>query len=206
MNHSNNTLKNVRGFTLIELLVAIMIFAVISVISYKTIASLVTTQKVVNNAQAKWGSLSKTISIMSSSWDRAIPLAVRDENGILLPAVYGKNKLSGNFDSQVEFTLNGFVGDPQYGASPPKRLGFRFLNGQLYLVSWPVLNRIQSTEPRVDLLLDNIDTFTVEFLYPDKQWRDTWPLDNSNFTNLPPGFRVYIKLKSGEEISRVWAL
>lgn len=206
MKYSNKPSKAARGFTLIELLVAIMIFAVISVISYKTIASLVTTQKVVNSAQAKWGSISKTISILSSSWDRAIPLAVRNENGILLPAVYGKNKLSGNFDSQVEFTLNGFAGDPQYGASPPKRLGFRFLNGQLYLVSWPVLNRVQSTAPRVDLLLDNIDTFTVEFLYPDKQWRDTWPLDNGNFTNLPPGFKVYIKLKSGEEITRVWAL
>ncbi len=200
INHRSN-----KGFTLIELLVAITIFAIIASIAYRTIASLVTTQQVVTASQQKWGGIAKAVSRISTSWNRAIPLAIRDQNGLLQPAVLGKNKLDNNYDAQLELTLSGSIGDAEYGTTPPKRIGFRFLNGQLYLVSWPVLNRVQSTTPRVDLLLDNVAEFTVNFYYPDKQWRDTWPLDNTNFTNLPPGIKIYIKMKSGEEIVRQWA-
>ena len=194
-----------KGFTLIELLVAITIFAIISVISYRTITSLVNTQQVVTAAQNKWGGIAKAISRISTTWNRAIPLAFRDENSLIQPAVLGKNKLQGDYDAQLELTASGFIGDPEYGSTPPKRVGFRFLNGQLYLVSWPSLNRVQSTVPRVDLLLGNVAEFNVNFYYPDKQWRDTWPLDNGNYTNLPPGVKVYIKMNSGEEITRVWS-
>ena len=198
-------LIRVSGFTLIELMVAIFIFAIISTISYRIISSLVTTNQVITNAQNKWGNIAKAINKISISWQKAIPLAVRDENGVLMPAVLGKNKLAGNFDSQIEFTISGFIGDPEYGLTPPKRIGFRYLNGSLYMISWPYLNRVPANQPQVDLLLNDIDTFSVGFLYPDKQWRDTWPMDTGNFTNIPSGFRIYIKMKSGEEITRQWA-
>ncbi|MCX8514562.1 MAG: type secretion system protein GspJ [Pseudomonadota bacterium] len=198
--------KNKLGFTLLELLVAIFIFAIISTMAYRTIAALVITKQVVTDSQQKWGDIGNAVNKMAVIWDRAIPLAVRDENGNLIPAVLGKNKLSGNFDSQVEFTIAGFIGDPQYGSSAPKRVGFRYLDGNLYFVIWPYMNRVLGNTPVVTLILSNIQTFQVLFYYPDKQWRDTWPLDNSNFSNLPTGFKMNIKLNSGEEINRVWAL
>lgn len=203
----NKTIKHQqKGFTLIELMVAIMIFAIISIISYRAISSLVTTKRVVTDAQEKWGGIARAVNKISGAWDRAIPLAARDENGVLIPAMMGKNKLSGNFDSQIELTVSGYIGDPIYGAMPPKRIGFRFVNGKLYMVTWPFMNRVPGNQPQINLLLENVDTFSAGYYYPDKQWRDTWPLDNSNFTNLPPGFKIYIKMNSGEEINRQWAL
>ena len=195
-----------NGFTLIELLVAIMIFAIISVISYRTLDSLVTTQKIVTQAQQKWGGLSKALSKFSAAFDRAIPLPVNNGDGIILPAVYGKNKLDTKYDSQLELTLNGFSGDPHYGFSPPVRIGFRYLNGELYYVSWPVLNRVPSTVPSIYLLLNGINQFKIEYFYLDRVWRDTYPMDNSSYTKLPIGVRLYIKLDTGEEVTRQWAL
>ncbi|MDQ5920942.1 MAG: ral secretion pathway protein [Pseudomonadota bacterium] len=193
------------GFTLIELMVAIFIFAIISIMSYRIISSLVTTKQVVTQAQDKWGGIARAVNKISTLWSKAIPLAVRDENGMLVPAVLGKNKLSGNFDAQIEFTTAGFIGDPEYGSVPPRRIGFRYLNGKLYMITWLYMNRALGNQPQVELLLDNVDKFTVEFLYPDKVWRDTWPLDIGNFVVIPPGFRIYIKMKSKEEITRQWA-
>jgi hypothetical protein len=66
------------------------------------------------------------------------------------------------------------------------------------------MNRILNSQPQVELLINNVDTFKVNFFYPDKQWRDNWPLDVASFTNLPPGLEVYIKMNSGEEITRRW--
>ena len=205
-NNHNIHIKPVKGFTLIELMVAIMIFAIISVISYRAISSLVTTKQVVTAAQDKWGGIARAVNQMSTGWSRAMPLAARDENGILIPAVLGKNKLDGNFDAQLEFTTSGFIGDTVYGSVPPRRVGFRFLNGKLYMVTWPYMNRVPGSKPQVDLMMDHVNTFTVNFFYPDKQWRDTWPMDTGNFTNLPPGLKIYIKMDSGEEIIRQWAI
>lgn len=199
-------MKKNSGFTLIELLVAITIFAIISLIAYRTIASLVTTKQVITRSQNKWGKLTRAINRISFAWNAAIPLTIRDQDGNLQPALLGKAKLDTNTDAQLEFTTAGYIGSIAAGSTPPKRIGFRFVGNSLYLVTWPVLNRSLNTQPRIDLLLSNIQTFTVSYFYPDQQWRDAWPADSSGYFTLPVGIKVYIKLSSGEEITRLLAI
>lgn len=194
-----------KGFTLIELMVAVMIFAIISIISYKTLSSLITTKEVVTATQNKWGNLAKTISQLSTSVNRAIPLVIRDENGIIQPAILGKAKLSTKYDAQLEFTLSGFIGDQEYGSVPPKRVGFRFVRDTLYLVSWPVLNRAPHTQPELRIILNNIQKFTISYLYPDKSWQDSWPAPGMDYTTFPLAIKIYMKTNSDEEITRQWA-
>lgn len=194
------------GFTLIELMVAIFIFGIISIISYRIISSLLITKQLVTNSQTKWGGLAHAIVRIAITVDSAIPLVVRDANGGVISAVIGKNKLDGQFDAQLELTASGRIGDPIYGTIPPKRVGFRFINGTLYEVSWSVLNRVITTTPRVDVLLTNVASFVVKYYYPDKQWRDTWPMDVGSIMQLPVGIKISIVMNSGETIIRQWNL
>lgn len=206
MIYYNSKIKKQRGFTLIELMIAIMIFAVITIISYRVISSLLTTKEVITAVHHKWGSLSNTINRLNQSMYQVIPLVVRDSDGNIQSAVLGKAKLESRFDGQLELTESGFIGDQVYGSTPPRRIGYRFVDKKIYLITWPVLNRVMGTVPRVDILLENVESFKVSFMYPDKQWRDTWPLDSSGFTILPVGVKVTIKLLSTEEVVRQWAL
>lgn len=196
----------VKGFTLVELMVAIVIFAIISAVSYRMITSLLKTKEIAGAAQEKWGNLSLVMSNFGNSMNRLLPLIVRDQNGGILPAVYGKNKLTGMYDSQIEITLSGYVGDQVYGSNPPKRIGYRYYRGSLYLVTWPVLNRVLSTVPEIDLLIDNVSTFQVNYLYYDNQWRDTWPPIGGDPTLPPRGIKVIFSLKSGESFDRSWII
>lgn len=195
-----------KGFTLVELMIAVIIFAVIATVSYRMITSLVSTNEVAGAAQEKWGNLSLAMSNFGDSWNKAIPLVGRDQDGGILPAIYGKQKLSGMYDSQLELTLSGTVGDPVYGTTPPRRIGYRFYRGSLYLVNWPFLNRVLTTQPEIDLLIDNVTNFQVTFLYPDNQWRNTWPPDGGDPTSFPHAIKITVSLKSGEKIERSWAL
>lgn len=197
-------LKKQIGFTLIELMVAILIFAVISIISYRTLASLVTTKQIVTTTQDKWNGIGNAISWLTTACSRAIPLVVRDENGVIIPAVIGKDNISGKFDAQLELTLSGYIRDPIYGSAAPKRLGFRYINNQLFLVTWPALNRVITTQPQVDLLMDQVASFKQAFLYPDKQWRDEWPPRGVSVDKMPYGLKVIIVMQSGEIIMRQW--
>lgn len=206
-------MKHAKGFTLIELMIAIMIFAVITIISYRTISALITTKNIVTNAQEKWGGLAKAVAKINNYSLRSIPLVVRDENGDLLPSILSKNKLMTNYDAQLEMTISGYIGDNVYGSTPPRRVGFRFANNKLYLIDWPVLNRVLTTRPRMDILLDNVQEFTVQFLYPDLQWHNDWPIPNTspadpniNPSILPKAIKINIKMLSGEEIPIQWVL
>ncbi len=191
-----------KGFTLIELMVAVIIFAIISTISYRVISSLVTTKEIVTKSQAKWGGLSLVMNKFEMARNRVLPLPVRGSDGNLLASLIGKNKLSGAFDSQLEMTLSGSIGDNVMGSSPPKRIGFRFYKNTLYLVSWPVLNRVVTTKPDIDLLVPDVTNFNLQFLYPDKQWRDTWPPEGGDMGSLPSGIQMNLQLKSGESVMR----
>lgn len=199
MNKSNSQ----RGFTLIEIMISVIIFAIISVISYRIITSLIRTKEIAGEAQDKWGSLSLINSNMGNAWNRVMPLVVRDVNGSILPALQGKSSLSGNYDSQLELTLSGYVGDDVYGTSSPRRIGYRFNQGSLYLVTWPVLNRALTTVPQINLLIDNVQSFAALYLYPDKQWHDSWPPVGGDPTILPKAVKIQYQLKSGESIERV---
>ncbi len=194
------------GFTLIELLIAIMIFAIISIISYRIISALLITKEVVTKAQNKWGELAGSINRINMAINSAIPLPIRNAEGDVVASMLGKNKLNQQFDAQLELTISGRIGDPVYDTTPPRRVGFRFIGGILYEVNWPVLNTIITTTPRVDQLLHNVSSFQVQYLYPDKQWRDQWPLDNNNTSHLPSGVKVNILMVSGERIIRQWNL
>lgn len=196
-------LNSQRGFTLIEIMISVIIFAIISAISYRIITSLITTKEIAGGAQEKWGSLSLINSNMGNAWNRVIPLVVRDVNGSILPALQGKPTLSGNYDSQLEMTLSGYVGDDVYGTTAPRRIGYRFNQGSLYLVTWPQLNRALTTVPQIDLLIDNVKSFAALYLYPDKQWRDSWPPVGGDPTVLPKAVKIQYQLKSGESIERV---
>lgn len=196
----------VKGFTLIELMIAVIIFSVIAVVSYRMITSLVITNEVASSAQNKWGDLSLVMSSFSNMRERVIPLVGRDQEGNILPAIYGKAGLSGMYDSQLEATLSGTVGDPVFGNNPPKRVGYRFYRGSLYLVNWPFLNRVLTTRPEINLFIDNVQNFEVTYLYPDNQWRNAWPPDGGDPTIFPRAIKILLSLKSGESIERSWNL
>jgi general secretion pathway protein J len=198
--------KQRLGFTLIEIMVAIIIFAIISVVSYRIISSLVTTKEVAGKAQEKWGNLSLIMSNLGSNINRTIPLVIRNQDGTVLPAVYGNGQLNSLYDGQLELSLSGYIGDQVIGSVPPKRVGYRFSGGSLYLVTWPVLNRVLTTKPQIDLLIENVKNFSVSFLYPDNQWRNIWPLAGSDPTQIPQAIKIVIILNSGETIERLWQL
>lgn len=196
-------MKKNSGFTLVELLVAVAIFAIISVIAYETIASLANTKQIITKNQQKWTGLVNAIDDISLFWHDSIPLMIRNNDGNLEAALVGQQILQNKTDGQLELTVAGYVGNIISGSVPPKRVGFRYQNHKLYLIIWPVLNRAMTTRPEVEMLLDNVDDFKIQYLYSDRQWHDTWPDNSSDFANMPFGLKVYLKLASGEEVTRI---
>jgi general secretion pathway protein J len=202
-------IKNNHGFTLIEIIIAIIIYSIIATISYRIVTSLIITKQVTDEEQNKWSNLSLLMSHLSNDWNKSVPLSVRDQYGNLIPPLIGKDKLSGMYDAQLELTVNGYLpNNLLYNTVvPPKRIGYRFYNNAIYLITWPVLHRVQQTRPEITMMMDGIKEFIVEYMYPDRTWKKTWPPENNKETSpIPKAFRLQITLKTGEIINRQWTL
>jgi general secretion pathway protein J len=193
--------RNYQGFTLIELMVAIIIFAIISLIGYRTIDGLITARTVMSREETKWNNAVNVITLINRNWHRAIPLTFRDENGVLQPAVIGITMLQGKYDSQLEFTIAGNVNTVQNSSTPPYRIGFRYIDNKLYMITWLYLNRAINYIPQVTLLADNITSFNVQFFVAG-QWQNIWPIGIQSYDQIPSGIKIDMVLKSGEEIVR----
>ena len=58
-----------------------------------------------------------------------------------------------------------------------------------------MLNRVLSTQPIIDLLIANVQQFEVLYLYPDNQWRDSWPPVGGDPTFYQQGLKLLFSLK-----------
>ena len=202
-------IRKQSGFTLIEIIIAIVIYSIIATICYRIVTSLILTKQITDEEQNKWSNLSLLMSHLSNDWNKSIPLSVRDQYGNLLPPLQGKDKLLSFSDAQLEFTVNGYLPSTLFYSTviPPKRIGYRFYNGAVYLITWPMLNRVQQTRPEITMLMDGIKEFKIDYLYNDQSWKPVWPALASPESNvMPKSFRVKVVLKTGEEINRQWAL
>jgi general secretion pathway protein J len=155
------------GFTLLELMVALSIFAVISVLSYGGLNS-VLRQRTVTTAEAeRLGELQKIYLLMQRDLEQVVPRPVRGEYGDSLPP------LSGN--AAFQFTRGGWsnpLGNPR---SSLQRIGYAWTDSKLVRYAWGVLDRAQDTQPLEQELSDQFTGMDVRFMTDKNNWLTQWP-------------------------------
>ena len=70
-----------RGFTLLELLVALAIFALVSVMAYGGLASVLDQQFATDEIAGQLARLQKTYLLLQRDFEQLVPRPVRDEYG-----------------------------------------------------------------------------------------------------------------------------
>jgi general secretion pathway protein J len=87
------------------------------------------------------------------------------------------------------------------------RVSYRLEDGQLSREIWPVLDRVQSTVPTRQVLLDEVQSLSLEFLdgRQGSQWTSFWPPQTGEdaLTRLPRGLVLTLTLRDGRSLRRV---
>ena len=156
-----------RGFTLLELLVALAIFALVSVMAYGGLASVLDQQFATDDIAAQLARLQKTYLLLQRDFEQVVPRPVRDEYGDTLAPLLG--------DSQLQFTRGGWSNPAGHPRSSLRRVAYRLEDQELTRYAWSVLDRAQNSEPLEQPLLDGVTEISSRYLVENDEWQDSWP-------------------------------
>jgi general secretion pathway protein J len=191
-----------RGFTLVEILVALGLLALVAVLAYRGVASLVDGETRLAAEARRWRTLDAALARMEADVRQALPRAAR-VGAATEPAWLAGVEAHGA--SAIAFSRAG----PEFDIEPGiagQRVGYRLRDGALQVVYWSALDRARSgdTDAQAWPLIDGVAAFRVDHLSTRGQWGTSWPLASE--AALPRAVRVHLTLASGEAIERWFAL
>jgi general secretion pathway protein J len=175
-----------RGFTLIELMSALLILALLALMSFRGLAAVLESRERVSRETAKW----KNVAAFFSRFQRDVQLSA--PRPVLASA--------GRFEFSRFSAADGI--------DLPRRVAYRLTEDhdiELSLSPEPALARTARPTPVRYVVLAAVARFELQYLDPGLAWVGTWPRSERDAA-LPEAVRLRVVHASGEELVRVFAL
>lgn len=192
------------GFTLIEMLVALVIFALMSVMAYRGLTTVLESRDHLAQENRKWREVALLFARLEQDFAVLAIRPVRDTNGLRAEPFVAKPEMRGEYDAMLMFTRMGLSG---YASSlaGPQRFGYRLRGDVIEQLIWPALDAAPRAIPAVNILLERVAAAEFRYLDSDEKWLLRWPLPGRNIV-FPAAVEVTIELQSGERVTRLFAL
>jgi general secretion pathway protein J len=211
---SSSSFRKQTAFTLIELLIALTIFAILSVISYRALASIFQTREQLNIESTKWRDLSLFFTRLDNDFANVLPREIRTADGrTAAPLCLNAYTPAAN-EATLAFTRTGFA-DATNENGAPQRVGYRLTDEKLEWLWWPALDQAPRTTPAAYPALSNVTQAKWRALPAggSANWQTDWPAAPSNCARVEKGAAIFpaalelsLTLTTGETITRVFAL
>jgi general secretion pathway protein J len=189
------------GFTLVEVLVALLVAAIIGLLSLRGLGALTDAQSRLDAEAARWLAVHRFLATLETDLRMALPRPARDAGGTLQPALLGAPAPAPPFDAQL-----AFVQSVELAALPVRRVAYRFADGRIDVLRWPAADLPPYGAPAVVPGLAGVRAFALRYLGADGVWREAWAPAQGG--ELPRGFEVRLEMADpafGGPIERVIA-
>lgn len=159
------------GFTLIEILVATAVLAILAVMAYGILGTILHQAKRTHGVEKSVGRVSLTLVELSRLLSEASARPIRNAQGVLRPA------FRATVGSRPRLVFTAATGQAIFyrDRSGLSRLGLGVHDHRLLLYRWPVLDRARPMRPHTTTLLRHVRDFHVRLLDVDGHWHHNWP-------------------------------
>lgn len=187
------------GMTLVELIVAVALLALLSVMAYRGLDSMMRSNDRTLAETERWRATTQLLERFAADVSQPARRPIRGAAGDLLPAWWGHAlpEPAGG-ESQLEFSRKSPPGQDE------SRLGYRLRGGNVELLVWRVLDRAPGSKAEVYKLLTNVSALRFRHLDERGVWQDEWP--QSDAEPLPRAVAVELTLADGPTVTRIFAL
>ena len=171
-----------RGFTLLELLVAVGIFAVMSVMAYGGLKTVLDSRKQTDAQAQRLAAVQLTFTRLQRDVEQMTNRSIRDEFGDTKPPLLA---VSGS-DVIVEFTHAGWSNPANALRSTLQRVAYTVKDNTLYRGYWLVLDRAQDSKSVPTAILNPVKSIEWRFMDSAGNWQTQWPAPPQTGQPVPP--------------------
>ena len=201
MRSSNKTL----GFTLVEILVALLVFAVVGLLSTRLLSQSIDNQNNLQDRGQRLAEIHRAMRVLQRDIVQLSRRKIRDAQGEELPALLVSDQ------GAIEFSRVGWRNPLRQPRSEVQRVGYRWQDEKIIRGYWLTLDRSYDAEPAYQTLLENVEA--VEFFAVDQLGNEhkQWPLDPEANVVTEEGEALYLaailvraEIEPYGMIERIW--
>jgi general secretion pathway protein J len=187
------------GFTLIEVLLAVGIFAIVGLAASQMLGQMLQAEASTRQRAERLHALQRAVSIVERDLMQVVDRPVRDELGDPLPALRG-----GLDDVIAEFTRRGWRNPTQLPRAELQRVAYLLEEDRLVRLYWNVLDRAEDSAPVRQVLLDAVESASIEFIAGADDASAFWPPQSGGGdAGLPAAVRVRLAAQGFGEVERL---
>ena len=182
MRSSNKTL----GFTLVEILVALLVFAVVGLLSTRLLSQSIDNQNNLQDRGQRLAEIHRAMRVLQRDIVQLSRRKIRDAQGEVLPALIVSDQ------GAIEFSRVGWRNPLRQPRSEVQRVGYRWQDEKIIRGYWLTLDRSYDAEPAYQTLLENVEA--IEFFAVDQLGNEhkQWPLDPEANVVTEEGEALYL--------------
>jgi len=206
--------KHQHAFTLIEVLVAIAIFAILALISYRTLTSVLDTRERLQKSSAVLRDQALFFARLENDLNAILPRASRNGDGQLESALVVAATTNAN-NPVIRFSRAGFAANSGDEAAP-QRIGYRLNENRIELLIWDGIDQAPRAVPTAHVALRDVQNFQWRVLVRAESrvggqtsWQNSWSPIEQNIdalVKLPAALEVTVTPTTGAAIVRLFAL
>ncbi|GAB7128102.1 GspJ family T2SS minor pseudopilin variant XcpW [Silvimonas sp. JCM 19000] len=187
-----------RGFTLLEILIALSIFAVVILIAYRGLSTMIDAKLRLDAETTRWREMSLVMSRFGDDLTQSVNRSYRDSAGNVQPPLSGNQQPNAPEWPKLDLVRAG-------GDGGPFHVAYRLREGRLEMELWDALDQPPRAQPVVHVMLQNVERFEVTFMDSTLNWQTTWPITGSADI-LPRAVRIVLQQTGQGAIERTYAL
>ncbi len=193
------------GFTLIEILVALIIFAIMALLSYRAIAAVLDSRDQLTSETQKWRDCALFFARVEQDLGAVLDRPVRSADDLAAPAFI----INPDPGAEAVFALTraGFAQSDGVLAAP-QRVGYRARDGRVDLVLWPHPDAAPRSSAQAYAALGGVADLKLRALDARGNWQPRWPLAAAGAAaeTFPAAVELTLTLRSGESVTRLFAM
>ena len=190
------------GFTLIEVIIAMSIFAIVSILAYSGLHSVINSKSHTEASLSRLQELQMTMLTLGADFQQ---LSDRDGHD----ALGGKLLKLSTQDSDyiASFTRSGWRNPADQVRSTLQRVAYHLDEDKLIRTYWTHIDRADDEQVVERTMITNIESLDLRFLDEKKEWQSNWPsanaLASADPPELPSAVEITLNMNDWGEIKRL---
>ncbi len=182
-------MKKHTGFTLLEILIALVIFAILGVLTAMSLHRTIKANKALNRQDKRVAQLQLAMTLMRRDLLQAIDRPIINASG-------GKSATFVGSGSSLQFTRAGLLNP--FGVSrrtDMQRVSYQLSDSKLERLTWTVLDQSPKSQPLVQTLLSGVSSLTWSFVQANNKTANSWPAGSIDGKPVPLPKAVLLKMQ-----------